>query len=103
MKKLVVLVLTTFFSACAFSQDTTRSGATKTIMQHDSLQDCVKMENGTMMIRKDGKWSQMVKDMVLRNGLTISTDGTFQEADGTTSKLQEGEAFDMDGERVFNR
>ncbi|MXV50470.1 hypothetical protein GS399_05750 [Pedobacter sp. HMF7647] len=77
-------------------QDTTKS---KMKMDHQ-MKDCVMMEDGKMMLMKDGKTMEMTKDMALKNGTMIMTDGTVKSKSGKSMKLKNGESVDMNGKMM---
>jgi len=62
--------------------------------------DHVMMQNGKMMVVKDGNMMPMEKDMTLRNGTKCMVDGTCMTKDGKKTMMKEGEMMDMDGKMM---
>ena len=63
----------------------------------DKAQDCVHMKDGKMMMMKDGKEMAMDKEMTMKDGSKVTTDGTHITKDGKTMKLKDGDMVMMDG------
>ena len=92
MKKIMVLVLSLFFSLGVFSQ---------TDMQ--MKKDGVMMKDGKMMVMKDGKSMMMDKEMMMKNGTTVMMDGTVKMKDGKTMMMKEGDMMDMAGKMKMHK
>jgi len=69
-------------------------------MQH-SKTDHVMMQNGKMMIMRDGKMMPMDKDMTMKNGTRCMTDGTCTTKAGKKTMMKEGEMMDMNGNMMM--
>ena len=63
----------------------------------DQSKDCVHMKNGKMMMMMDGKEMAMDKEMTMKDGSKVTTDGTHISKDGKTMKLKDGDMVMMDG------
>jgi len=63
---------------------------------------CVK-RNGKKLLKvmKDGKELPLDVDIIMSNGLLVMVDGTVYAADGTKSRLKNGEMVDTDGKRFM--
>ena len=59
------------------------------------------MQNGKMMVVKNGNMMPMEKDMTLRNGTKFMVDGTCMTKDGKKTMMKEGEMMDMDGKMMM--
>jgi len=68
---------------------------------HHSKTDHMMMQNGKMVMMKDGKKMPMEKDITLKNGTKCMTDGTCIKKDGAKTKFKEGEMMDMNGKMVM--
>lgn len=66
-------------------------------MQNNSNSDGVMMENGKMMMVKNGKTTILDHDMTMSNGTKIMSDGTYTKKDGTKLTMKEGQRMDMSG------
>jgi hypothetical protein len=69
-------------------------------MQHPKT-DHVMMQNGKMMVMKQGKLMPMEKDITLKNGTKFMTDGTCITKDGNKTMIKEGEMMDMNGKMMM--
>jgi hypothetical protein len=97
MKKVIMfLLIAGTCTTAAVAQDTTKSEAPK-MEKKEGMKDCVKMQDGKLIVMKGTDIMPLVKDLTLTNGTVIKADGTVKSADGATMKLKEGEAVDMDG------
>ncbi len=60
--------------------------------------DGVMMQNGKMMMMKEGKMmGPMQSDMTMSDGTKMMTDGTMMMKDGTKMNMKEGQMMMMDG------
>ncbi len=59
--------------------------------------DGVVMQDGKLMMVKNGKRTTLDHEMTMTNGTKITTDGNYTKKDGTTMKWKEGEHMDMSG------
>jgi len=96
MKKLLFLFALLLITYGSFAQAEKTKSEQKTA-QHHQQKDCVAMENGKMMVMKDGQSMEMNQDMTMSNGATVMTDGTVKMKNGTTHKLKDGECVYMNG------
>ena len=55
------------------------------------------MQNGKMMVVKDGKVTMMEKDVTLSNGTVIMTNGYYMKKGGTKMMMKEGQHMDVYG------
>ena len=55
------------------------------------------MKDGAMVHCMGSKGEPMTKDVTLKNGIVISTSGEVTMKNGTKSKLNNGQAVDMNG------
>jgi hypothetical protein len=106
MKKLILLTLAAIVTVGSYAQ----SGKTdqpakrtegKTIQDSkDKHPDGYMLQNGKMVVIKDGKFSNLNEDFTLSNGTVIKTDGTYVRKGGTAIKFKEGEHMDSMGKFV---
>lgn len=99
MKKILVLFLATSLSYGAFAQtdskmDQNKMKSEKMDMMH---KNCVMMKDDKMMVCKNGETMAMTKDVMLKNGATVMTNGTVKMKDGKTMQMKNGEVMDMKG------
>ncbi len=70
-------------------------------MQHEKMnadmKDCVMMKDGKMMMRKDGKMSEMDHDVTMKDGTVCMQDGTCKMKNGKTMTMKDGDTCDMNG------
>src|SRR5579862_2917818 len=95
MKKLL-LAVAIFCSLGAMAQDSKMDDAK---MDH-KMKDCVMMKDGKMMTMMDGKTMVMDKDMTLKNGTVVMTNGMVKTKKGKTMQLKDGESLDMNGKKM---
>ncbi len=62
--------------------------------------DHILMDDGKLLVMKDGKVVPMDRDMALENGTKVMLDGTLVMSDGNTLKLGEDDMIFMDGKLV---
>ena len=58
------------------------------------------MQNGKMMVVKDGKLTMLEKDVTLSNGTMIMINGSYMEKGGSKMMLREGQHIDMMGKII---
>ncbi|MEP6708796.1 MAG: DUF6799 domain-containing protein, partial [Verrucomicrobiota bacterium] len=63
----------------------------------DKMKDCVHMKDGKMMMMKDGKEMAMEKDMTMKDGTKVMTDGTVVKKDGEKMMMKDGDMMYMSG------
>ncbi|MFO7657565.1 MAG: DUF6799 domain-containing protein [Bacteroidales bacterium] len=113
MKKLILLFTAVAIAACAYTQtdSTNRKMSSLDISnnQNQNMQnnpvgnpypDGVMMQNGKMMMVKNGKTTVLDKDMTMSNGTKIMSNGTCIKKDGTKTTMKEGQHMDMSGNMV---
>lgn len=66
----------------------------------DNHPDGYMMQNGKVVMIKNGVVSPLEKDFTFTNGTTISKDGTYIIKGGTKTTLKEGEHMDLTGKIV---
>ena len=95
MKRLLILAIGFLFSIPLHAQTKmtekadTKLSPTKT--------DGLLMKDGKMMQMKDGQAVAIEKDVTLKNGTIVMTDGTIKTKDGKTVILKDGDWIMMDG------
>ncbi|MDX5346591.1 MAG: hypothetical protein LPJ89_11640 [Hymenobacteraceae bacterium] len=62
------------------------------------VKDGIIMENGRLMLSKDGQRTQMQQDLTLQNGAKLMRDGTIIMKNGEKMKLENGDIIFMTGE-----
>ena len=63
--------------------------------------DGVMMQNGKMMMMKDGKaMGPMQGGMTMSDGTKMMTDGTMMMKDGTKMHMKDGQTMTMDGKMM---
>jgi hypothetical protein len=103
MKKLFVVMVACTLSSAIFAQ--TDKDTKMDDMKHSEkmakgsmkMKDCVMMEDGKMMVMKNGENMAMNEDMTMKNGTTVRKDGTVKMKDGKTMMLKDGDCVFMDG------
>jgi hypothetical protein len=61
------------------------------------MKDCCMMKDGKMMQMKSGKMMPMDKDMTMKNGTKVMTNGDCIMKNGEKMTMKEGECMDMNG------
>ena len=82
------------------STDTSKSMDKPSAMSKESppmMKDGVFMKDGKVMETMGGKTTDLMKDVMLKDGTKIMMDGTIIMKDGTKGMLKNGELYDMDG------
>lgn len=95
MKKLLMIAMAfTFAAASATAQEdtTTKSKATT-----QKLQDCVMMKDGKMVVRKNGKITDLTDSTTVSDGTVIRVDGVVTKPDGKQIQLKDDDCVFMDG------
>jgi hypothetical protein len=87
-------------TAGVFAQEKTNKMEDKKMASH-KMKDCVMMEDGKMVVMKDGQTMPMDKDMTMKNGVTVMTDGNVKWKNGKTTMLKEGQYVTMDGKMAM--
>ena len=65
---------------------------------NDKQQDHIVMQDGKVMIMKNGEMSPMDEEMTMPDGTKVMIDGTVMMPDGTTRMMAEGETMMLEGE-----
>jgi hypothetical protein len=106
MKKLIVVIVACILSTALFAQANTdkkmhemkHSGKMDKMEKgHMKMKDCVMMEEGKMMMMKNGETMSMDQDMTMKNGTMVMTDGTVKMKNGKTMMLKDGDCVYMNG------
>ena len=77
--------------------DTYTKNETRHARKRHKMKDCLAMENGQMIIIKNGKKMTMDTDMGMPNGTLVMKDGTCMLKNGSKISLKEGDRMDMNG------
>jgi hypothetical protein len=64
----------------------------------DMQEDHIVMENGRVMITRNGERGPMDEDMTMPDGTRVGVDGTVMMPDGTMRMMDEGETMLLQGE-----
>lgn len=67
------------------------------------MKDRVMMQNGKMMVVKNGRKMKMDSVMPMPNGTMVMQDGTCTLKDGTKMMMKEGDSMDMNGKLIKNK
>ena len=59
--------------------------------------DMITMQDGRVMVMRNGETMQMEHEMTLSNGVRVMPNGHMLMADGTARMMSEGETIDMEG------
>jgi hypothetical protein len=110
MKKLMLTIvaaaLVSIGTANAQTETTTKTKAKGEMkdqpMQSNALRDGVMMQNGKLIVMKEGQASVMAEDMTLSNGAIVMKDGSVKMKDGSTMMLKNGDQLDMMGTMTHN-
>jgi len=110
MKKLLIVAVACIFAINSQAQNAPASSnttpATKTQAApapakaepaKQASKDGVMMKDGKMWMMQGGKTTAMDKEMTMKNGCKVSTDGTCTMKDGKSMKMKNGDWMDMDG------
>ncbi|MEO5570163.1 MAG: DUF6799 domain-containing protein [Bacteroidia bacterium] len=66
----------------------------------NSKYDGYRMQNGKIMMSKNGQMTTMEKEMTFNDGSVLSNDGTIIRKDGTKIMIKDGEYVDFTGKIV---
>ena len=113
MKKLILVFVAIAITAGAYAQsDSTNKKMSPRDMNNNQIQkvqdnpvdkscpDGVMMQNGKMMMVKNGQTTILDHDMTMTNGTKIMSDGTCIKRDSTKMMMQEGQHMDMSGNMI---
>ncbi|MCW3090945.1 MAG: hypothetical protein JWP81_2014 [Ferruginibacter sp.] len=62
-----------------------------------TMKDYVSMQAGQMILVQHEKVSRLTKDITMKNGTVVKTDGTVKTYDGRNLQLKEGDRVYMNG------
>ena len=62
--------------------------------------DGVMMQDGKMIIVKDGRMVTLKNDMTMDNGMIVMSNGSYMKKGGTKMMFKEGEHMDMSGKMI---
>lgn len=65
------------------------------------MKEGIFLQNGKVMETMDGKTTDLMMDVTLKDGTKIMEDGTVMMKDGTKTMLMEGEFYDFDGMKTM--
>ncbi|HLF74387.1 MAG TPA: DUF6799 domain-containing protein [Anaerolineales bacterium] len=65
------------------------------------IKDMILMQDGKMMMRRNGLTAPMQDDMALFDGMRVRMDGIVMMTDGNARMMMDGEGLTMDG-RIAN-
>jgi len=78
--------------------DDTMMKADDSMMKSDAMmKDGVFKKDGKVMVTMGGKTTDLMKDVMLKDGTKIMADGTVVMKNGSKAMLKNGEMYDMDG------
>ncbi len=79
--------------------DTLKSVASN---EENGITNGVTLRNGKMMIRNNGKWSTLNKEIIMHNGVKVKSNGTIITPDGSKFVVNEGQFIDMSGNLLLS-
>ena len=97
MKKTIVILAACALSLGVNAQDSKSSTEPKKETKSEMKKDHVMMKDGKMWTVMNGKSAAMDKEMTMKNGNVVMTDGTVKMKDGKTVMMKDGESMDMEG------
>lgn len=66
----------------------------------NTMQDHIVMQDGKVMVMRNGEMTPMEEEMTMPDGTKIMIDGTVMMPDGTTRMMAEGETMMTQGENA---
>lgn len=78
-------------------KDTSMKDTAAMIKHMGTMEDCVYMHNGKMMVMKDGSEMAMNENMTMKDGTKVMKDGTVKMKNGSAKKLANGECVYVSG------
>jgi hypothetical protein len=102
MKKVLVTLIVMTLALGVFAQDSTNAKNKMAPMQNMQKHEGVMMQNGKLLMMKNGQTTQLTTDLTLDNGAVVMTNGTVKAKDGKTTVLKEGDYVSMDGTKMGN-
>ena len=103
MKKIIVALTGILFAFAVNAQDTKMEAnpqiapATAKVKPQPKVRDYVTMQDGKMMVMKEGNMMPMEKEMEMANGTKVMTDGNVMKKDGSKVMMKEGDRVYMNG------
>lgn len=93
MKKKIIVMLAMVFASIMFQ------GPIVTAQQkaHDNKEVCYLMKGGKMYHVQNGKETLMKKEVTLKDGIVIMTNGDYKMKNGKKEMLKEGECINENG------
>ncbi|HKR02996.1 MAG TPA: DUF6799 domain-containing protein [Bacteroidia bacterium] len=86
------------------SQDPNVQNNRDSLMSHQPVRksqpDGYRMQNGKIMMSKNGRMTTMDKEMTFSDGSILMSDGTIIRKDGTKLMIKDGEYVDLTGKVV---
>ncbi|MEO5892960.1 MAG: DUF6799 domain-containing protein [Ferruginibacter sp.] len=62
-----------------------------------TMKDYVSVQGGQVILVQNNKAGRMTKDLTMKNGTVVKTDGSVKTNDGHTFQLKEGDRIYMNG------
>jgi len=105
MKIIILTITAVAISISAFAQTDSSNNRMNqndinTQQTRKSHPDGYVMQNGKVMMSKNGKMTTMEKEMTFSDGSVLMSDGTILRKDGTKLMIKDGEYVDMTGKVV---
>ena len=101
MKKLIVVVAILFTTQYMKAQQPGDSAREKTgkvqASGNKEMKTYLSLQGGQMILVDHDKVGRMKKDMTMKNGTLVRTDGTVKTKDGRSFQLKEGNRVYMNG------
>ncbi len=76
---------------------TANNSVAQTKTKAATMKDGCMMKDGKMMVMKDGETMPMEKDMTMKNGTMVMTNGECTMKDGKKMMMKEGDCMEMSG------
>lgn len=114
IKKALLVIVVVTMSAGAYAQTNSPDSNNKHRDQHKTTMDKnhqqypnnykhpdgYMLQNGKMVLYKNGKITSIDKDVTLPDGTVIMKNGSYKQKDGSNNLFKEGDHIDMMGNRV---
>ena len=101
MKELIVVIAILFATKYVNAQQPGDSAREKTgkgpVSGSKEMKSYLSMQGGQMILVDNDKVGRMKKDMTMKNGTLVKTDGTVKTKDGRSFQLKEGNRVYMNG------
>lgn len=100
MKKFLMITMIFLAGKTLNAQNTratTQHKDTLPIQKNTVAEDYVSMQGGQMILVQKNKVQRLKKDMKMKNGTVIETNGSVTTSDGKTFQLHEGDRVYMNG------